>query len=259
MRRLMDVYCGTTSRLRAAMNAATLRRTGSLIAAGLVCASSQAFAQAQAKPDQKPNVEIKADHAEHVAEPAIPHCLEKLKLSDEQQSRAKDVIRSYDAKLETVWKQFGEKYMATIRTECLLLAAVEDGLTEQQRTAVHAQRRQIANAEIGLAGTTTKANQATEKPADPVEQVKESGGITLTAEQEAAADKVQLNYSRHIRSLNRDIEGLHNRLVSLEADKLVELEKILTKAQLVQLRESRQTIIEIPKVTATEKTSRIAE
>lgn len=48
----------------------------------------------------------------------------------------------------------------------------------------------------------------------------------LTPEQETAAEKIQQNYSSHLRSLNRDVEGLHNRLVSLEADKLVELGKI---------------------------------
>ncbi len=142
--------------------------------------------------------------------------------------------------------------MATIRTECLLLAAIEDGLTEPQRTAVHAQRRQIALAEKGLEGTNTKTNQAKDKPADAVEQVVDGNGVTLTTEQEAAADVVQQNYASHLRSLNRDIEGLHNRLVSLEADKLVELEKVLTKNQLTQLRESRQNTTGAPKVTAAE-------
>jgi hypothetical protein len=185
--------------------------------------------------------------------------MEQLKLSEEQQSKAKEIIRSYDSKLNVVWKQFGEKYMATIRTECQLLAAVEDGLTEPQRTSVRAQRRQVANSEKALAGTNTKTNPATEKPADAVEQVVEGVGITLTPDQEALADKIQQNYASHLRSLNRDIEGLHNRLVSLEADKLVELEKVLTKAQLSQLRESRQMTTGAPKVTAVEKSSRIPE
>ena len=66
-------------------------------------------------------------------------------------------------------------------------------------------------------------------------------GVSLTPEEEAAADKVQEKYFSHLRSLNRDIEGLHTRLVSLEADKLVEIEKVLTKDQLKQLREIRQT------------------
>jgi len=259
MRRLMDVCSEVTNRLRVAMKGVTLRRAGSLLAAGAVCVSSNAFAQNQTKPERKAEAQVRSVQEEKTAEIALPECMEKLKLSDEQQAKAKAIIRSYDSKLDVVWKQFGEKYMATIRTECLLLAAVEDGLTEPQRTSVRAQRRQIAHAEKALQGTNARTNTSTEKPADAVEQVVEGVGITLTAEQEAAADKVQQNYASHLRSLNRDIEGLHNRLVSLEADKLVELEKVLTKEQLSQLRESRQMTTGAPQVTTVEKSSRIAD
>jgi hypothetical protein len=64
--------------------------------------------------------------------------------------------------------------------------------------------------------------------------------VSLTPEQEAAADKIQERYLGRLRSLNRDIQGLHTRLVSLEADKFVQIEKVLTKDQLKQLREIRQ-------------------
>lgn len=259
MRRLMDVCSEVNGRIRTALKGLSFRRAGILAAAGIVCVSSQAIAQDKTKPERKQDVEVKAAHAAAGGEIVIPECLEKLKLSEEQQSKAKEIIGSYDQKLDAVWKQFSVKYMATIRTECLLLAAVEDGLTEAQRTAVHTQRRQVAHAEKALEGTNAKTNQSTEKPADAVEQVVEGAGITLTPEQETAAEKIQQNYASHLRSLNRDIEGLHNRLVSLEADKLVELEKVLTKAQLAQMRESRQMTTGAPKVTAVEKSSRIAE
>ena len=72
--------------------------------------------------------------------------------------------------------------------------------------------------------------------------------MSLTPEQEVAADKVQEKYRTQLRSLNRDIQGLHTRLVSLEADKLVEIEKVLTKEQLTQLRTSRQNAPAAPKV-----------
>ncbi len=253
MRRLMDVCSDVRGRFRTAMTGLSFRRAGVLAAAGAVCLSSQAFAQDKVKPERKQDAEIKAAHAAIATGTVIPECMEKLKLSDEQQSKAKEIIASYDQKLDVVWKQFSAKYMATIRTECLLLAAVEDGLTETQRTAVHAQRRQVAHAEKALEGTNAKTNQSTEKPADAVEQVVEGAGITLTPEQETAAEKIQQNYASHLRSLNRDIEGLHNRLVSLEADKLVELEKVLTKAQLAELRDSRQMTTGAPKVTAVNK------
>jgi hypothetical protein len=48
--------------------------------------------------------------------------------------------------------------------------------------------------------------------------------------------------------LNRDIQGLHTRLVSLEADKLVEIEKVLSKEQLAELRQFRKNAPDAPKV-----------
>ena len=43
--------------------------------------------------------------------------------------------------------------------------------------------------------------------------------------------------------------------LELEADKLVELEKLLTNEQLAQLRDGRQTVTATPKVTAAEKSA----
>jgi hypothetical protein len=149
--------------------------------------------------------------------------------------------------------------METVRTEVSLLAAVEDNLTESQRTTVREQRRKVAHAEMAMEGTSTKANRATAKPADPVDQAVSGAGISLTAEQEAMADKIQEKYAGHLRSLNRDIQGIHNRLVSLEADKLVEIEKLLTKEQLAQLRAERQQTTAEQKVTATDNASKKAE
>ena len=84
-------------------------------------------------------------------------------------------------------------------------------------------------------------------------------GISLTSEQETMADKIQEKYAGHLRSLNRDIQGIHNRLVSLDADKLVEIEKLLTKEQLAQLRAERQQTTAEQKVTATDNASKKAE
>lgn len=238
------------------MNFASLKRAACLVAVGGALALTPAFAAEPAPTDSK----IKpANATAPAADAAIPACLERLKLTQPQQAQAKEIVRKYDATLDAVWKQFGEKYMATVRTEVALLAAIEDNLTEQQRTQVRDQRRRVAHAEKALEGTNAKRNQATDKPADAAEQVIAGVGISLTDEQEAAADKVHQKYMGHLRSLNRDIEGLHTRLVSLEADKLVELEKILTKEQLAQLREGRQSVTGAPKVTTADKTSKITE
>ncbi|MBI3860413.1 MAG: hypothetical protein HY290_00805, partial [Planctomycetia bacterium] len=179
--------------------------------------------------------------------------LEKLKLTQPQQAQAKEIVRKFDTSLDTVWKQFGEKYLETVRTEVALLAAIEDNLTEPQRAQVREQRRKVAHAEKALEGTNTKPNRAATKPVDASEQVLAGVGISLTDEQEAAADKIHHQYMSHLRSLNRDIQGLHTRLVSLEADKLVELEKLLTKEQLAQLREGRLNMTPGSKLTSTTK------
>jgi hypothetical protein len=171
---------------------------------------------------------------------SLPQCLKDVALSQQQQDQIKQIVRDYDADVASVWKQFGERYLEAVRTESLLLTAIEDNLTEAQRKHVRDQRRRTAQREKSLASTDVKPNQATANPANAVEEVITIVGVTLTAEQEAAADQVQEKYLSHLRSLNRDILGLHTRLVSLEADKIVELENVLNKDQLEQLREIRQ-------------------
>jgi hypothetical protein len=259
MRRLMNIFCNLEPCSGTVMNRATLRRVACLVAVGGVLGLTQAFAKDPAEPESRPINKLKPASAAATAETAaMPEFLEKLQLSQSQQTQAKEIIRKYDAALEAVWKQFGEKYLGTVRTEVSLLAAIEDNLTEAQRTKVRDQRRKVAHAEKHLEGTSSKPNQATAKPADPVEQEVAGADISLTPEQEAAADKVQQKYVGHLRSLNRDIQGLHTRLVSLEADKLVEFEKLLTPEQLAQLREARQMTAGVPKLT-TNKASTTTE
>jgi len=188
----------------------------------------------------------------------IPECLEKLKLSAQQQEQVRKIVNDYNVPLKTVWKQFGDRYMQAIEMECSLLAAIEDNLTEPQRQQVRSERRKTAKYEKSVAMTDDKPNRATTKPDSAaksdtaVEEDLSEIGIKLTAEQAAAADQIQDRYRSHLRSLNRDIEGLHTRLVSLEADKFVEIEKVLTKEQLAELRASRQAAPDSPRATVTE-------
>ena len=198
-------------------------------------ALAQGFAEDRPAAAAKPRPQAAPSQA------AIPPCLESLTLSQPQQDQIKEIVRDYDADVSVVWKQFSDRYMETIRTEASLLAAIEDNLTEAQRKQVRDQRRKTAQHQKVLAGTDVKPNQATAKPASALEEEIAIVGVSLTAEQELAADKLQEKCLSHLRSLNRDIQGLHTRLVSLEADKLVEIENVLTKDQLLQLREIRQT------------------
>ena len=240
------------------MNQVTLKRAACLFAlAGMFTftyATAKEPAEADAKSNSKINKIKQTGSQAPTEEGAIPECLERLKLTGPQQTQAKEIIGKYDAKIDGVWKQFGERYMETIKTEVSLLAAIEDNMTEAQRTKVRDQRRKMAHAEEAVESTNEKPNRGTGKPADPIKEEIAAVGISLTSEQEAAADKIHQGYMGQLRSLNRDIQGLHTRLVSLEADKLVELEKMLTKDQLTQLREGRQTAPVGAKVTSIEKT-----
>ena len=256
MRRLMNVFCKVEPRSGTLMTPANLRRAACLVTVGGVLALTQALAKEPAEPGQPSNKIKQASGTVAAAqETPVPECLERLKLSQAQQTKAKEVIHKYDATMDAVWKQFGEKYMETVRTEVSLLATIEDNLTDAQRTKVREQRRKVANAEKSMEGTNSKHNQATAKPDNAVEQEVSGADISLTPEQEAAADKIHQRYIGHLRSLNRDIQGIHTRLVSLEADKLVELEKILTKEQLAQLREDRQSMTGAPKVSSADQES----
>jgi len=197
--------------------------------------------------EDRPTPAVKLRPQAAPSQVAIPPCLEGLALSQPQQDQIKEIVRDYDADVAAVWQQFSASYMETIRTEASLLAAIEDNLTEPQRKQVRDQRRKTAQHQKALAGTDEKPNLATAKPASAVEEEIAIVGVSLTAEQELAADKLQEKCLNRLRSLNRDIQGLHTRLVSLEADKLVEIENVLTKDQLLQLREVRQnTPIALP-------------
>lgn len=228
---------------------------GLLAVAGVV-SLAPTFAKApKDKVIKKSNQESALETQDQPATVAIPACLGKLNLSAQQQEQIQEVIQNYDQSMGQVWKQFGGRYMQAVATESLLLAAIEDGLTEPQRQQVRDQRRMTAKHEKAMAGTNTKPNQATAtpneettKPATSAEQSLAVVEVSLTDEQEAAAEKIQDKYRSQLRSVNRDIQGLHTRLVALECDKLVEIEKLLTPEQLAQLRETRQNAPDAPKV-----------
>ncbi len=249
MRRLKTVFQNVQPNGVVTRHRLTFGRMSSLLAVASVLSLAPVFADEPTEKEVKSTNKGTAVQAHAQSKSAaIPDCLEKLKLSSKQQDQIKEIVRNYDGSLGTVWKQFSERYMQTIAMESSLLAAIEDNLTEPQRQQVREQRRKTAQHEKLIAATNDKPNQATSKPADAVEDELAGVGVTLTSEQEAMADKVQEKYRSHLRSMNRDIQGLHTQLVSLEADKLVAIEKVLTKEQLTQLRTNRQNSPEAPKV-----------
>jgi len=228
-----------------------------------------------------------ANRRDESAKPGeLPACLKKLNLSDDQKTKATEIVRKYDEKTDRAIKRFSDQYLETIRTEVALLTAIEDHLSDAQRDGLRSQRRKTAHSENdadqtdaeahgdrnpaqadgrtkqtndGEGRTAVKTNPQDRNSAVVIEQVDEvvfGNGLTLTVEQEAIADQITNKHVRHLRSLHRRIHAIHNRLIALEADKLAELEKLLTKDQLKQLREERQSAGDDHRVSsATSKTT----
>ena len=92
---------------------------------------------------------------------ALPTCLEKLNLTPQQQAQIQEIACDYEVDVASVWKQFSARYLETIRTEAILLSAIEDNLTEPQRQQVRDQRRRVARHEKTLAGTRAPAPPTT--------------------------------------------------------------------------------------------------
>jgi hypothetical protein len=219
------------------------------VAGGLVL--TQGLIRQPADAADKPNAAKSA-----AADAAIPACLERLKLTQTQQVQVQAVVRKFGAETERVCQQFREKYLEMVQLEVCLLAAIEDHLTDAQREQIRAQRRKTAHSEKAAAeGTKLASDPATAKPGDVADQEIADAGVSLTSEQEDAADRVHHRYVGRLRTLNRDVQTLHTRLVALEADQLVELEKLLTREQLAQLRESRENATVSVRVGAAEKGS----
>ncbi|WP_397570690.1 hypothetical protein [Schlesneria sp. T3-172] len=217
------------------------RRIGTLLLIASISGLSMAGASDSTDPSPAA-VESRADQASQPGFPAdtIPAYLVRLQLSDKQQEQIKRVIQDYDQSIHEVWKQFSQRYFQTIAVECSLLAAIEDNFTEQQRLRIRELRRRTAQQETSATETESRTSPTSAKPSDPVEKAIEGVGITLTPEQEAIAEKVEEKYRYRLRSLNREIHRFHARLLSLEADKLVAIEKLLTRDQLSELRQSRR-------------------
>lgn len=210
-----------------------------LAVAGVLAADS---ARAEEPAARKPTrAGASADASTPPQQVALPACLNKLGLSAEQQEQIQVIVDDYEADFASVWMQFSDQYLEAIRAEAMLLCAIEDNLTEAQRKQVREQRCRVAHHEKQRGDTNAKATPETAEPVSAVEEELAIVGISLTPEQEAAADRVHEKYISLLRTLNRDVQGLHTRLVSLEADKFVEIEKVLTEEQLKKLREIRQS------------------
>lgn len=224
-----------------ALRGLTFRRASSVLAVAGVMALAAAIAKDSDEKDAKSNGKQSAVNSPHDEAVAIPECLEKLKLSAEQQSQIKKIIESYNESLSTARHQFSHRYMQVIDLESQLLAAIEDNLTEPQRQQIRSHRQKTAKHENAAEAKNTKSESTTAKLATEVDEDLADVGITLTSEQQTAAEKVEEKYRPQFRSMKHDIESLHARLLSLSACKMEDIEKVLTKDQLSELRTHRQS------------------
>lgn len=185
-----------------------------LLGAAATCQQS-ALGQAPSVPDAK------------AGRPApLAEWLSKVKLSPQQKSQIELIVTEHDAQFAAAWQQFGERYQMTLRTEAVVLATVEESLTETQRRQAHEQRRKllVERANDVAAGETEAKGL----------------GISLSPEQEAVAKKVHEKFQAKLATLGNEVQQLHNRLLSIEMDKLVEIEKLLTKEQRDRFSQLRQ-------------------
>jgi len=160
---------------------------------------------------------------------ALPVWLEKLNLSAQQKGQIETIVSQHDAKFLATWNQFGERYQETLRTEATVLATIEENLTDTQRQQAHEQRQKmlLTRAADKTAGVEGEAGL----------------GVALTAEQEALGRKIQEKFQARLNTLGNEVQLLHNRLLSIEMDKIVEIEQVLTKEQRQQLTQHRQTAL----------------
>lgn len=226
------------------MSFRTLSQIAAAFAVTSLLALSPSLAEERAKSVEKPQTEAESTPS------AMPPCLQSLTLTMPQQEQIRAIVAEYDADITSVLAEFTDRYRTALKSEAELLCAIEDNLTDAQRTQVRAERRKTAQHQKSLAGTETRPNQSVNPARSAVEAELIMATVALTPEQEAAADKLQEKCLGHLRSLHRDIQGLHTRLVSLEADKLVAIEAVLTKEQLQQLRDERQNHPVAPAVAA---------
>lgn len=261
MRQLTTVFSNVESNSGVRVNRSSLRRASYLLVIAGLLTVAPAFAKEPADTEAESNRKPKTTRAKGGAEgeTAIPCALDKLELSSQQQTDVKEIVRKHDAELVSVWKQFSDRYLETVAMEASMLAAIEDNLNEAQRKHVRDKRSKAARSGASEKNATSKSKTVAAESGDVVEEELLIIGVSLTPEQEASADMVHSNYFSHMRALKRDMEQLHNRLVSLEAEKIVQIEEVLTEGQLKQLRDVRKTSPVAQKATASKNSSKKTE
>lgn len=186
------------------------------------------------------------------AQPELPPVFRDLKLTPEQTEQIQATIKSHDSEIEKTWDAFQQSVATSIGLEAMLLVAIEDGLTEAQRMRVQHQRRHLhkkSSPKDARPPAESKAAPAKTTPVVVEEEIVVVG-ISLSPEQRQQAANVHGSYAEQLEAWREQVRTLHAQLVALEADKVISIDKLLTDAQLKQLREQRKQPPSLPTKTA---------
>ena len=188
------------------------------------------------------------------AKSELPDFLSNLNLTAEQKQKIKDICQQCDGDRETAWEQFEQSCREAIGIEASMLAAIEDHLTDEQRKHVRQHRQRITRSHNGAAKEANhdaKANAKASKNDNVIVEEITVIGVTLSPEQEDAAEGVRGSYFDRLRKLNAEMQELHGRLVAMETERLLKIEEVLTKEQRQQLRKNHQKISDSEKHAST--------
>jgi hypothetical protein len=170
----------------------------------------------------------------------FPPVLEKLGLSGDQRKQIEAIASKQDALFLAAWQDFSQCYQRTLKAESILLAAIEDGFTDAQRQQAHQERGKAIAAQTAPAQVTNQVAKSPATAATPTSDTPPTG-VALNAEQVAAAGKLQEKYHLHLGPLARDIQSCHNRMLAIEMEKFLEIQKVLTPGQKTKLSQLLQS------------------
>jgi len=197
----------------------------------------------------------------------LPDFLTSLNLTSDQKDKIKAICNECDKDRENAWHRFDASYREAVGIEASMLASIEENLTEAQRKQIREQRERIARRhamrderredrrerhDIGkndAAKDTNKndtvkdnnRNDSNNKNDIVVEEITVVG-VNLSPDQESTAENVRGSYSHRLHKLNRRISDIHAQLISMEVERLLKIEEILTKEQRQQLRKEHQNM-----------------
>lgn len=155
----------------------------------------------------------------------FPLVLEKLDLTAEQRQQIEAIVSKQDTLFLSAWQEFTIGYQQTLKAEAVLLAAIEVGFNDAQRQKAQDERRKTIKLTAAPISATTGGAKTDPGPA----------GVALTPEQVAAVNKLQEKYHVHLAPMTRDIQNSHNRMLAIEMEKFLEIQKVLNKDQLTKL------------------------